>query len=222
MTATAALLRREVLLAFASGSGLGTALGFLLIVVSILPLGLGPDMNLLGRIAPGILWIGLLLSALLSADRLFYDDARDGTLELLTLGPYPLALVALVKILAHWAFAALPLIAAIPLLGLMLNLEANAYGPLVATMLVGSPAISSIGAIGGALTIGVSRGGLLLSLIVLPFYIPTLVFGVSALDAVLVGPGDFGPPFAILAAISLASLVLGPLAAAAALKLQLG
>ena len=221
MTAFLALLRRDIALALREGGAIGTALGFYLIVVAILPLGLGPDLNLLSRIAPGILWVALLLSALLSADRIFHADHEDGTLEALALGPLPLEAVAAAKAAAHWLTTAVPLALMAPLLGLMLNLDIAAYPPLVGTMLVGTPAISVIGSIGAALTLGIRRGGLLLPLLVLPLFIPVLVFGVGTISAILSGPSGFLGPLLILAAFSLASIVLAPLATAAALRLQL-
>jgi len=220
MTPLLALVKRDLKLALREGGALGTALGFYLVVVAILPLGLGPDLNLLSRIAPGVLWVALLLAALLSAARIFENDQEDGTLEVLALGELPLELIAAGKSIAHWLSTGIPLALLSPVLGLLLNLEPSAYGVLVATMLAGTPAISFLGAVGAALTLRSRRGGLLLSLLVLPLYVPTLVFGVSAISAASGPPGSFGPPFAILLAISLASLVLAPLAAAAALRLQ--
>ena len=214
------LLGRDVRLALREGGAIGTAMGFYLMVVAILPLGLGPDLNLLTRIAPGVLWIALMLSALLSADRIFHADHEDGTLEAISLGPLPLELVAVAKAIAHWITTALPLALLAPLLGLMLNLEASAYLPLAGTMLVGTPAISFIGSIGAALTLGLRRGGLLLSLLVLPLFIPVLVFGVSTISAIVSGPGGYLSPLLILAAFSVASVVLAPIATAAALRLQ--
>lgn len=200
---------------------MGTALGFYLVVVAILPLGLGPDLNLLSRIAPGVLWVALLLSALLSADRIFQADLEDGTLEALSLGTLPLELVAAAKSLAHWITTGIPLTLMAPLLGLMLNLEISAYAPLMATMLIGTPAISFIGGIGAALTVGLRRGGLLLALLVLPLFIPILVFGVSSIDAILLGPGNWMSPLLILSAFSVAAVVLSPFASAAAIRLNL-
>ena len=220
MSAFLVLLARDLSLAWREGAATGTALGFYLIVVAIIPLGLGPDLNLLSRIAPGVLWVALLLSALLSVDRIFCNDKQDGTLEIIALGSLPLELVVVAKALAHWMTTGIPLALMAPLLGLMLNLDIAGYGPLMATMLVGTPAISFIGAIGAALTLGVSRGGLLRSLLTLPLYVPVLIFGVSAISAVITGPAPFWPPFLLLAAITLASLVLAPIAAAAALRLQ--
>ena len=222
MTGFAALLARDLKLAFREGGAIGTALGFYLVVVAMLPLGLGPDLNLLTRIAPGILWVALLLSALLSLPRLFEADHEDGVLEVLAMAPLPLEAAAGAKALAHWLSTGVPLTLMAPLLGLMLNLELSAYPALLATMLVGTPAISFIGAIGAALTLKSRRGGLLVALLVLPLYIPTLIFGISAMDASALGTGSFGASFLILTAISLASLVLGPLAAAAAIRMQVG
>jgi len=221
MTAFLELLRRDLLLGLRHGTGRGTALGFYLVVVAVLPLGLGPDLALLGRIAPGVLWIGLLLSALLSAGGIFVDDARDGTLDLLALGPLSFELVTLAKIAAHWLTTALPLIVLAPLLALMLNLPFAAYDRLLVAMLVGSPAVSAIATIGAALTVGVQRGGLVLALVVLPLYIPTLVFGVGATGHGEGVAADRSAPLAILGAISLVSLVLAPIATAAALRLQM-
>ncbi len=221
MSAFLALIRRDIRLALREGGAISTALGFYLIVVAILPLGLGPDLNLLGRIAPGVLWIGLILSALLSVDRIFYNDYEDGALEALALGPLPLELVAVAKALAHWLTTGIPLTLAAPILGLLLNLNADAFGVLVLTMLAGTPAVSFLGATGAALTLGLRRGGLLLSLLILPLYVPVLIFAVSAMSAVIIGPGSFWQPFMILCLISLATMILSPLATAAALRLNL-
>jgi heme exporter protein B len=215
-----ALVRRDLRLALREGGAIGTALGFFLIVVSLMPLGLGPDLNLLARIAAGVLWIALLLAALLSLSRIFEADHEDGTLDVLATGRLPLALVAAAKSLAHWLTAGIPLALLAPVLGILLNLDLATYPILVATTLVGTPAISFLGAIGAALTVKVRRGGLLLALIVLPLYVPTLIFGISAIGA-SAGPGGGVASFLILTAISLAAVVLGPIAAAAALKIQL-
>lgn len=222
MTGFGALVARDLKLAFREGGALGTALGFYLVVVAMLPLSLGPDLNLLARIAGGILWVALLLAALLSLPRMLEADHEDGVLEVLATAPLPLELAAAAKCLAHWLSTGVPLVLMAPLLGLMLNLELGAYPLLVATMLAGTPAISFIGAIGAALTLKSRRGGLLIAILVLPLYIPTLIFGIAAMEAGLLGTGGFGPAFLILLAISLASLVLGPLAAAAAIRMQIG
>ena len=222
MRGFAALLGRDLRLAVREGGALGTALGFYLVVVAMLPLSLGPDLNLLSRIAAGVLWVALLLSALLSLPRLFEADYEDGVLEVMAMSPVPLAAAVVAKALAHWLTTGVPLALLAPLLGLMLNLELSAYPVLLATMLAGTPAISFLGAIGAALTLRSRRGGLLIALLVLPLYIPTLIFGISAMEASALGTGGFGPSFLILCAVSLASLVLGPVAAAATLRVQLG
>jgi heme exporter protein B len=218
----AALLKRELALAMRDASALGTVLGFYLIVVSLLPLGLGPDTTLLARIAPGALWIALLLSALLSLNRLFEADHRDGSLAVLMTAPMPLELVVMVKIAAHLITTALPLVLAAPVLGLLLNLPPSANGLLIGSMLAGAPAISAIGAVGASLTLATRKGGLLISLLVLPLYVPTLVFGVAALEAAEMAPGGSGQALLFLAAISLATLVTAPFAAAAALRVHGG
>lgn len=221
MTAVMALIEREIALAFRQGGTLGTVLGFYVVIVALMPLGLGPDMALLSRIAPGILWIGLMLSALLSLPRMLEGDDEDGSLEVLAAGPLPLEAVTAVKALTHWLTTAVPLaLIALPL-GLLLNLDVAAYPALAATLLAGTPAISFLGCIGAALTLRARRGGLLLSLLVLPLYIPTLIFGISAMSAVLTPPGSFWASMAILGAISLAAVALAPIAAAAALRAQM-
>ena len=222
LSAFRTLVARDLRLAVREGGAIGIALGFYLIVVSILPLGLGPDLNLLSRIAPGVLWVALLLAALLSLDRMFLNDHEDGALELLTHGPLPLELLAAGKALAHWLTTGVPLALTAPLLGLLLNLEINGYLPMVATMLVGTTAVSFLGSVGAALTLGLKRGGLLLPLIVLPLYVPLLIFGVSTVSLAVTGPGSPWPSFMILCAISLATVVLTPFAAAAALRMQVG
>jgi heme exporter protein B len=215
-----ALVRRDLRLAVREGGAIGTALGFFLVVVSLMPLGLGPDLNLLARIAAGILWIALLLAALLSLNRIFEADYEDGTLDVLATGRLPLELVAAAKALAHWITTGIPLALLAPVLGILLNLDFRSYPVLVATTLAGTPAVSFLGAIGAALTVKARRGGLLLALVVLPLYVPTLIFGISAVSAVM-GPAGMGAAFLILTAISLAAVVLGPIAAAAALRIQL-
>jgi heme exporter protein B len=220
MSAFVTLVRRDLQLAVRQGGALGTALGFYMIVVTMLPLGLGSDLNLLSRIAPGVLWIALLLSALLSLPRIFGADYEDGSLDILATGPLPLELVAAAKALAHWISTGVPLVLMAPVLGILLNLELATYPALVATMLVGTPAVSFIGAVGAALTLRAHRGGLLIALLVLPFYVPTLVFGMAVIGALL-GPSGVFSPFLILTAISLMAVILGPIAAAAALRAQM-
>lgn len=221
MSAFLTLLKRDIVLAAREGGALGTALGFYLIVVALMPLGLGPDLNLLARIAAGVLWIALLLAALLSLPRIFEADYDDGSLEVMAMGPLPLEAVAAAKSLAHWITTGIPLALLAPILGILLNLDLAAYPLLIGTMLAGTPAISFLGAIGAALTLRTRRGGLLLALLVLPLYVPTLIFGISAISSATMGPSGSNAAFLILGAISLASLVLGPLAAAAALRVQL-
>jgi heme exporter protein B len=215
-----AVLRHDLKLALREGSAIGTALGFYLSVVAMLPLGIGPNLELLSRIAPGVLWVALLLAALLSLGRLFGGDEEDGSLEILAMGPLPLELVTVAKSLAHWISTAVPLSLAAPLLGLLLNMEAAAYPIVLVTLLAGTLAVSFIGAICAALTLRSRRGGLLLGLLALPLYCPTLIFGISAISG-LSAPGDSTPSLLILLAISLASMVLAPLATAAVLRMRL-
>lgn len=215
------LVGRDISLALREGGAISTALGFYLIVISILPLGLGPNLELLAKIAPGILWVSLLLSALLSVDRIFYNDYEDGSLEVMALGPLPLELVVVAKSMAHWITNGIPLALIAPLLGILLNLDMSAMWILVLTMLIGTPAVSFLGAIGAALTLGLRRGGLLLSLLILPLYTPLLIFGISTIDTALFGPGSYVTPLLILTAIMLVTLVISPLAAAAALRMNL-
>jgi len=221
LTAFLALLKRDLTLAVREGAALGTALGFFLVVVAMLPLGLGPDLKLLSRIAPGILWIALLLAALLSLPRMLEADHEDGSLEVMATAPLPLELAVAAKALAHWISTGIPLALMAPVLGLMLNLDIGLTPALIATTLAGTPAISFLGAIGAALTLRARRGGLLLALLVLPLYIPTLIFGISAMGFSGLGQDGFGASFLILSAISVASVALAPVAAAAALRLQL-
>jgi len=218
VSSAVALFRRDVMLAWREGGATGTALGFYLVVVAIIPLGLGPDLNLLSRIAPGVLWVALLLASLLSADRIFHNDYEDGSLDILAMGPLPLEVVAALKSLAHWVTTGVPLALMAPVLGLLLNLPIEAYPLLMLSMLAGTPAVSFVAAIGAALTLGLRRSGVLLALLVLPLYVPVLIFGVATVSAASVGPASPWPPFLILCALSLASLVLAPIASAAALR----
>lgn len=218
MTPALALIRRDIALAFREGGAIGVALGFYLVVIAIAPFGLGPDLNLLSRIAPGLLWIALLLAALLSADRIFHNDYEDGSLDVLATGVLPLAAAAASKSLAHWVTTCIPLALLAPVLGLLLNLPIDTIPVLVASMLAGTPAVSFIASIGASLTLGLRRSGLLLALLVLPLYVPVLIFGVSTVSTAITGPGSPWPPFLMLCAISLASMVLAPLAAAAAIR----
>jgi heme exporter protein B len=221
MSAVLELARRDLILAWKEGGTVGVALGFYLVVVTLLPLGIGPDLNLLRRIAPGILWVALLLAALLSLGRMFETDLEDGSLEVLAIGPLPLEAVAAAKSLAHWLATGVPLTALAPLLGLLLDIEPQAYAVLTLSMLAGTPAVSSLGAVGAALTLRARRGGLLLALLMLPLFVPTLVFGIEAVRSASLDGGAVLPAFLMLCAVSLAALVLAPLAAAAALRFQL-
>lgn len=216
-----ALLMRDLRLAVREGAALGTALGFFLVVVAMLPLGLGPDLNLLSRIAPGVLWIALLLAALLSLPRMLEADYEDGSLEVMAMAPLPLELAVAAKALAHWISTGIPLALAAPVLGLMLNLDLGLAPALVATMVAGTPAISFLGSIGAALTLKARRGGLLLALLVLPLYVPSLIFGISAVGFAGLEQEGYGASLLILMAISVASAALAPVAAAAALRLQM-
>jgi heme exporter protein B len=220
MSAFGELLKRDVLITWRDGGAVGTALGFYVMVITLLPLGIGPDLNLLQRIAPGLLWVALLLAALLSLGRLFEIDLEDGSLDVLITSPLPLEAVAVAKCLAHWLGTAVPLALLAPVLGLLLNLPLDAYGPLVLSMLIGTPAVSFIGGIGAALTLRARRGGVLLALLMLPLFVPTLIFGIETVSGAIVDSGAFGPSILILSAISLASVVLAPVAIAAALRLQ--
>jgi heme exporter protein B len=200
------------------GGGALMGVLFFLIVVTLVPLAVGPDLAQLRRIGPAILWLGALLASLLALDRLFAADHEDGSLDLILMGRAPLELVVLAKAIAHWITTGLPLVIATPLLGLFLNLEPAAIGAVALTLLVGTPALTCIGLVGAALSVVLRRGGLLLPVLVLPLTVPVLIFGVAASNAAIVGPVPFGAPFAILGALTLMSLVLGPFAAAAALR----
>lgn len=213
-----AVLARDMRLSVRVGGGALMGALFFLIVVSMMPFAIGPDLNLLARIGPAILWIGALLASLLALDRLFSIDYEDGSLDLLMMGRMPLELAVSAKAIAHWLTTGLPLVIITPVLGLMLNVEMSAMGWVSLTLLVGTPALTFIGLIGAALSVTLRRGGLLLAVLILPLTIPILIFGVAAANAAIVGPTPFGPPFTILCGLSLASFVLGPIAAAAALR----
>ena len=213
-----ALLRRDILVALRVGGGALTGVLFFLIVVVLMPFAVGPDLALLKRLGPAILWLGALLASLLTLDRLFAADHEDGSLDLLTMSRTPLELICLIKALAHWLVAGVPLAIAAPLFGLLLNLDAAATAGVVATLLVGTPALTFTGMIGAALAVTLRRGGLLLAVLVLPLSIPVLIFGVAASNAAVLEPDGFAAPFSILCALSLAGLVIGPLAAAATLR----
>lgn len=213
-----ALLRRDLLLARRAGGGGELALVFFLIITVLVPFALGPDLNLLSRIAPAILWLGALLATLIGLDRLFQSDEEDGSLDLIRMSVLPLELSVLAKGLAHWLTTGLPLALAAPLLGLLVALPAEAILPVIATLLVGTPGLSFIGAAGAALAASLRRGGLIVPVLVAPLTIPILIFGVSAANAALGGTVPFATPFLILAAISLAAIVIGTAGAAMALR----
>src|SRR5512140_902334 len=191
---------------------------FFLIVVTMMPFAIGPDLGLLARIGPAILWLGALLASLLALDRLFANDHDDGSLDLLMMGSMPLELAVAAKAIAHWLTTCLPLVVIAPVLGLMLNVEMHAMGWVALTLLAGTPALTFIGLIGAALSVTLRRGGLLLAVLVLPLTVPVLIFGVAAANAAIVGPLPFGTPFTVLCALMLTSLVVGIFAAAAALR----
>ena len=215
-----ALLLRDMRLAIRAGGGFGLSLAFFLIVVVLVPFGVGPEMGLLSKIAPGILWVGALLACLLSLDRIFALDFEDGTLDLLATAPLPLEAVVSVKSLAHWITTGLPLVLAAPVLGVLLGLQSDAFYWIVLSLLLGTPALSVIGTFGAALTVGLKRGGLLLSLLVLPLYVPTLIFGAELARRGIAGMG-VGTPMSLLLGITFASIALLPFASAAVLKVNL-
>ena len=214
------LLTRDLALAVRAGGGFGLGLAFFLITVVLVPFGVGPEAALLSRIAPGILWIGALLACLLSLDRIFQLDFEDGSLDLLATAPIPMEGVVAVKALAHWLTTGLPLVLAAPVFGVLLNLPGPGYGWLVASLALGTPALSMIGAFGAALTVGLKRGGLLLSLLVLPLYVPTLIYGTEVARRGAEGLA-LATPLALLAGITLAAVALLPFAAALALRVNL-
>lgn len=218
MSVFLALVKRELLLTLRQGGGAGMALGFFLTVLVLLPLGIGPDLKLLQRLAPGALWITLLLSVLLSTDRIFGPDYDDGSLELMTMGPMPLELVVTGKALAHWLSTGLPLAILAPGLGVLLNLDTTVFLPLLVAMVLGSLSLSLLAALGAAVTVGIRKGGMIVSLLILPLYVPVLIFGVAATSATITVPELMGPSMLILLAISLVALVVSPLASAAALR----
>lgn len=214
------LLKRDLALATRAGGGFGLGVAFFLILCALVPFGVGPETSALRPIAPGILWLGALLSCLLSLDRIFALDHEDGSLDLLATSPLPLEGAVAIKALAHWITTGLPLIAAAPLFGILLHLPPAATPWLVASLLLGTPALSVLGAFGAAITVGLRRGGLLLSLLVLPLYIPTLIFGTEAIRRGQEG-GDPATPMLFLAGITAGVVALVPFAAAAALRVNL-
>jgi len=215
-----ALLKRDITLARKQGGGLGAALSFILAVAVMMPIALGPDPNLLQHLAAGMMWLALLLAVLLTADRIFQQDFEDGSLDLMTMTKTPFEVIVLSKTLAHWLTVSLPLAVIAPPLGLMLNIELDQLPMLWAAMITGSLAISLLASLGGAITAGLRRGGLLIAILILPLYIPVLIFGVATTTLTL-GPQSSWPALAILLAITLLCLVISPIASAAALRAYL-
>ncbi len=220
MNAFAAIVRRDLLLAMRRKSEVLTALFFFIIVVSLFPLGIGPEPILLKKIAPGVLWVAALLSTMLSLNRLFATDHADGTLEQLALSPTPLGVLVAGKIAAHWLTSGLPLVLLAPVLGVQFDLDASALWILIVALLLGTPLLSLIGSIGAALTLGVRGGGVLLSLLVLPLYIPALIFGAGAVEAHISGLGA-GGHLSLLAALLALAVFFAPWATTAALRISL-
>lgn len=219
-SAFAETLRRDLLIALRRRGDIANPLVFFVIVIALFPLGIGPTPADLARIAPGVLWVVALLASLLSTDMVFRADHDDGSLEQLVRSPDPLYLLAIAKIAVHWLVTGLPLTLLSPLMGGMLYLPGAAAPALLLSLLLGTLTLSLVGGIGAALTVGLRKGGILLSLLILPFYIPVLVFGTAAVDAAALG-ADYLPPLAILGAFALMALTLAPLAVAAALRISL-
>ncbi len=217
-----AIMRRDLALSLRAGGGAGIGVIFFLALVMVVPFAIGPDQKLLSQIGPAILWIGALLASLLGLDRIFGADAEDGSLDLLLLSPLPLEIIAFGKALAHWLATGLPLVIAAPLLGLLLGLEPRALGAVVLMLLIGTPAIAFLGLIGAALAATLSRAGLLIAVLIVPFTIPVLIFGTAATASAIAEGVVFGTAFKLLSALLLFSLVLGPVAAAAALRIGRG
>jgi len=214
------VIKRELITAFRRKSDILNPLWFFIIVITLFPLGIGPEPNLLLRIAPGVIWVAALLSALLSMERLFRDDFLDGSLEQLMLTDTPLGLIVTAKVVAHWLLTGLPILFVSPVLAVFLSLDANTFMATFITLLLGTPVLSFVGAIGVALTVGLRKGGVLLSLLILPLFIPVLIFATSAIDAASFGVSYSGP-VAILGAMLAASVTLSPFAIAASLRVSL-
>lgn len=218
MSALAALIGRDIRIAWRIGGGALIGVLFFLSVVVLMPFAVGPDVALLKRLGPAVLWLGAMLASLLTLERLFAADHEDGSLDLLLMSRMPLELTCAAKALAHWIASSIPLIVATPLLGLMLNLDGDAMLGVALTLLAGTPALTLSGMIGAALVVTLRRGGLLLPVLVLPLSIPTLIFGVIASNAAASGQAPFGTPFSILCALSLFGIAVAPFAAAASLR----
>ena len=220
MSTVGAIVARDLKLAMRRQADIVSVLFFFIIVASLFPLGIGPEPQLLKKLAPGVLWVGALLATMLSLPRLFADDYRDGTLEQLVLAPQPLGLTVIGKVIAHWLVSGLPLALLAPVLGIQFDLETDALLILTVSLLIGTPALSGIGAIGAALTLGLRGGGVLVSLLVLPLYIPVLIFGAGAVDATVTGMGAEAH-LSILGALAIAGVFFAPWATAAALRISL-
>jgi heme exporter protein B len=214
----AAVIRRDLGLAVRAGGGAGIGPVFFLALVVVVPFAVGPDMPLVSRIGPAVLWLGAFLASLLGIDRLFAADHDDGSLDLLFLAPVPLELIAVAKGVAHWIATGLPLVIVAPLLGLLLGVEAKALAAVTLTLLIGTPALTFLGLLGAALAIALPRGGLVVAVLVLPLAIPILIFGVGATSAAIADETAFGAPLKFALALTLFFIVLGPIAAAAALR----
>lgn len=215
-----AMLRRDLVVAFRQRSDLVNPLFFFIMVIALFPLGIGPEPSTLQKIAPGVIWIAALLSTLLSVDSLFRQDFDDGSLELALLSPQPLFVLVLGKIVAHWLVTALPLILVSPVLGIMLYMDADTIQATLCSLLLGTPVLSMISAIGAALTVGLRKGGVLVAIIALPLYVPVLIFGTGAVEAASMGMA-FGGQLAILGAFLILALAFAPFAIAAGLRISL-
>ncbi|BDM66131.1 heme exporter protein B [Shewanella sp. NFH-SH190041] len=213
------LLKRDLKIAIRHRGDIFNPLLFFIMVVTLFPLGIGPEPQVLTRVAPGIIWVAALLASMLSLERLFKADYADGTLEQMMLSPQPLPIMVLAKVLAHWLLTGVPLIIVAPLLAVLLHLESNSYGALISTLALGTPVLSLLGAIGVALTVGLRKGGVLLSLLILPLYIPVLIFATSAIDAAGMNL-PYDGQLAIIAAMLVGSLTLAPIAIGASLRVS--
>ncbi len=213
------LLQRDLKIAIRHRGDIFNPLLFFIMVVTLFPLGIGPEPQMLARIAPGIIWVAALLASMLSLERLFKADFSDGSLEQMLLSPQPLSVLVLAKVLAHWLLTGIPLIIIAPLLAVLLNLDGNSYGALIATLALGTPVLSLLGAIGVALTVGLRKGGVLLSLLILPLYIPVLIFATSAIDAAGMNL-PYSGQLAIIGAMLVGSLTLAPFAIGASLRVS--
>ncbi|MBW4966404.1 heme exporter protein CcmB [Pseudoalteromonas sp. CR1] len=215
-----AVFIKDVKLAFRQRAEIVNPILFFLIVISLFPLAIGPEPGLLARVAPGIIWVAALLSTMLGLDKLFRDDFNDGSLEQLIASSYPLSLTVLAKVAAHWVVTGLPLVLMTPLFALLLNLDSNALVATVLTLLLGTPLLSFIGAIGAGLTVGLQKGGILMSLLVLPLYIPVLIFATSAIDTSVMSL-DYSGQLAILGAMLVIAIISAPIAISSALKVSI-